>query len=75
MKAGVMEEVKRLFKPEFLNRIDETIVFHQLTKRRYEANYQSAGAEPDYALPDAAGYQPDTDTISERAYRRKNTAT
>ena len=27
-----MEEVKRLFKPEFLNRIDETIVFHQLTK-------------------------------------------
>ena len=32
MKAGVMEEVKRLFKPEFLNRIDETIVFHQLTK-------------------------------------------
>ena len=32
MKSGVMEEVKRLFKPEFLNRIDETIVFHQLTK-------------------------------------------
>ena len=32
MKGGVMEEVKRIFKPEFLNRIDETIVFHQLTK-------------------------------------------
>lgn len=31
MKSGVMEEVKRLFKPEFLNRIDEVIVFHQLT--------------------------------------------
>ncbi|MBS4829255.1 MAG: ATP-dependent Clp protease ATP-binding subunit [Firmicutes bacterium] len=31
MKGGVMEEVKRLFKPEFLNRIDEVIVFHQLT--------------------------------------------
>lgn len=31
MKDGVMEEVKRLFKPEFLNRIDETIVFHALT--------------------------------------------
>ena len=30
MKAGVMEEVKRIFKPEFLNRIDETIVFHSL---------------------------------------------
>ena len=32
MKSGVMEEVKRLFKPEFLNRIDATIVFHQLNK-------------------------------------------
>ena len=33
MKNGVMEEVKRIFKPEFLNRIDETIVFHSLTKK------------------------------------------
>ena len=32
MKKSVMEELKRLFKPEFLNRIDETIVFHSLTK-------------------------------------------
>ena len=32
MKSKVMEEVKRLFKPEFLNRIDETIVFHMLTR-------------------------------------------
>ena len=32
MKGRVMEEVKRLFKPEFLNRIDEIIVVHQLTK-------------------------------------------
>ena len=32
MKSNVMEEVKRLFKPEFLNRIDETIVFHALNK-------------------------------------------
>ncbi len=31
MKNGVMEEVKRLFKPEFINRIDEIMVFHQLT--------------------------------------------
>jgi len=29
---AVMDEVKRLFKPEFLNRIDETIVFHKLSK-------------------------------------------
>jgi ATP-dependent Clp protease ATP-binding subunit ClpC len=32
MKSGVMDEVKRLFKPEFLNRIDDTIVFHALTE-------------------------------------------
>ena len=32
MKSNVMEEVKRLFKPEFLNRIDETIVFRALNK-------------------------------------------
>jgi len=32
MKEGVMEEVKRLFKPEFINRIDEIMVFHPLTK-------------------------------------------
>lgn len=32
MRAGVMEEVRRLFKPEFLNRIDETMVFHTLNK-------------------------------------------
>ena len=32
MKDRVMEEVKRLFKPEFLNRIDEIIVFHPLSQ-------------------------------------------
>lgn len=32
MRAGVMEEVRRLFKPEFLNRIDEIMVFHTLNK-------------------------------------------
>lgn len=32
MKNKVMEEVKRLFKPEFLNRIDDIIVFHTLSK-------------------------------------------
>lgn len=32
MKNKVMDEVKRIFKPEFLNRIDEMIVFHMLTK-------------------------------------------
>ncbi len=32
MKKNVMEEVKHIFKPEFLNRIDDMIVFHALTK-------------------------------------------
>ena len=32
MKDKVMEEVKRFFRPEFLNRIDSTVVFHQLTR-------------------------------------------
>lgn len=33
MKANVMEDVKRLFKPEFINRIDEIMVFHPLTEK------------------------------------------
>lgn len=33
MKGKVMEELKRAFRPEFLNRIDETIVFHSLEKK------------------------------------------
>ncbi|MBR4579934.1 MAG: ATP-dependent Clp protease ATP-binding subunit [Lachnospiraceae bacterium] len=32
MKAGVMEEVKKIFKPEFINRVDEILVFHQIGK-------------------------------------------
>ncbi len=36
MKDRVMEEVKRLFKPEFLNRIDDIIVFHQLNKEHMD---------------------------------------
>ena len=32
MKDNVMDEVKKLFKPEFINRIDEIMVFHQLNK-------------------------------------------
>lgn len=32
MKENIMDELKKSFKPEFLNRIDETIVFHKLTE-------------------------------------------
>ena len=36
MKEGVMEEIKKLFKPELLNRIDEIIVFHSLQKEQMQ---------------------------------------
>ena len=36
MKDSVMEEVKKIFKPEFINRIDEILVFHTLTKENIE---------------------------------------
>ncbi|MFV0341678.1 MAG: ATP-dependent Clp protease ATP-binding subunit [Anaerocolumna sp.] len=37
MKDSVLEEVKRIFKPEFINRIDEIIVFHSLTKENIKS--------------------------------------
>ena len=33
MKDGVMEEVRHIFKPEFINRVDEMIVFHTLSEK------------------------------------------
>ena len=64
MKKNVMEEVKKTFKPEFLNRIDETIVFHPLSsdqireianimiKRLVERISQNVGVE--ISLTDAS---------------------
>ena len=37
MKERVMTEVRRLFRPEFLNRIDDIIVFHPLSKKEIES--------------------------------------
>lgn len=37
MKEKVMAEVKKVFRPEFLNRIDEIIVFHELTKEQLKS--------------------------------------
>ena len=37
MKEGVMEEVKHIFKPEFINRVDEMIVFHALDQENIRA--------------------------------------
>ena len=36
MKTKVLEEIKHTFRPEFLNRIDEVVVFHQLTREQIE---------------------------------------
>ncbi len=36
MKNKVLEEVKQTFRPEFLNRVDEVVVFHQLTREQIE---------------------------------------
>jgi ATP-dependent Clp protease ATP-binding subunit ClpC len=36
MKGKVMEELKKAFRPEFLNRIDEIIVFHALERKHLE---------------------------------------
>jgi ATP-dependent Clp protease ATP-binding subunit ClpC len=36
MKSRVLEEVKQTFRPEFLNRVDEVIVFHQLSREEIE---------------------------------------
>ncbi len=37
MKAAVLDEMRRSFRPEFLNRVDETIVFHSLTEEHLKS--------------------------------------
>ena len=37
IKGKVLGELKKAFRPEFLNRVDETIVFHQLNKENIES--------------------------------------
>ncbi|MDR0861398.1 MAG: ATP-dependent Clp protease ATP-binding subunit [Oscillospiraceae bacterium] len=37
IRGSVLDELRHVFKPEFLNRIDETIVFHQLTRENIRA--------------------------------------
>ena len=45
MKSRVLEEVKQTFRPEFLNRVDEVIVFHQLTREQIEADRHARAGE------------------------------
>ena len=42
MKDRIMGELKKVFRPEFLNRIDEVIVFHKLTKRGDQGDHRPA---------------------------------
>jgi len=63
MKNKILEEVKKLFKPEFINRLDETIVFHHLNLEELKqivdlmmnrVREEVKGAERDIELSDAA---------------------
>jgi ATP-dependent Clp protease ATP-binding subunit ClpC len=72
MKDKVMEELKRSFRPEFLNRIDEVIVFHSLTRENVKAivdlllrrvREQLKAKDVDIELTDAA-----KEVLAERGY-------
>jgi ATP-dependent Clp protease ATP-binding subunit ClpC len=83
MKEKVMEELKRSFRPEFLNRIDEVIVFHSLTEEHVKSivdlmmkrvREQLKSKDVEIVLTDAAkgllaekGYDP---TLGARPLRR-----
>ena len=45
MKKMLKQEMERNFRPEFLNRLDDIIVFRSLTSRRPEGNYQHRTGE------------------------------
>jgi ATP-dependent Clp protease ATP-binding subunit ClpC len=72
MKDKVMDELKRSFRPEFLNRIDEVIVFHSLTRENVKAivdlmirrlEDQLKSKDVDIELTDAA-----KDVLAEKGY-------
>ncbi|MBO7190585.1 MAG: ATP-dependent Clp protease ATP-binding subunit [Elusimicrobiaceae bacterium] len=50
MRQNVMDEVKKTFNPEFINRIDEIVVFHSLTKENISAILDVALKEVDKKL-------------------------
>ena len=52
MRKNVMEEVKKTFNPEFINRIDEIVVFHSLTKENIGQILDLALKEVDEKLKD-----------------------
>ena len=52
MRQNVMDEVKKTFNPEFINRIDEIVVFHSLSKENIVAILDVALKKVDYKLAD-----------------------
>jgi len=58
MKDRVMEEVKKVFNPEFLNRLDETIVFHPLSRDNVTHILELMLSKVDAKLKDQ-GFKPD----------------
>lgn len=52
MRQNVMDEVKKTFNPEFINRIDEIVVFHSLSKENIGAILDVALKKVDYKLAD-----------------------
>ena len=52
MRQNVMDEVKKTFNPEFINRIDEIVVFHALSKENIGAILEVALKKVDYKLAD-----------------------
>ncbi|CAM5338296.1 ATP-dependent Clp protease ATP-binding protein OS=Streptomyces antimycoticus OX=68175 GN=SANT12839_045800 PE=4 SV=1 [Streptomyces antimycoticus] len=52
MKAKVNEELKQHFRPEFLNRVDDTVVFHQLTEEASSRSSTSSITKVDERLKD-----------------------
>ena len=77
MRAHVLEEVKRTFNPEFLNRINETIVFHSLTDEHLvkivrlmvkDVNLNLAGKNIQVELDDQAYRWIVDQTCADRSY-------
>src|SRR4030042_3867505 len=75
MKDTLLNELKKTFRPEFLNRLDDTIVFHTLTKEQIRSivdlmlgtvSKQLADKEIKLAVTDAA-----KDFLGEKGYNEE----
>ena len=55
MKSRVMDAVKRVFRPEFINRVDEIIVFHALTSEHLKEIVNLQLRDVEKRLQDSAG--------------------